>query len=418
MSDLSYLETISNKELLAKCVEHGLPSVPVTDSTRAVIIRRLRATILGSPLNKRKSAVSATKQQAAAPRRETIHGSKVTPAAENVRRTAGKSPSRLASSSISTNNNNSNSKQNERSRRTVAYGLDNTSDSGRSVQTTTTVSDVGSQSEDDDYYVVDSPGAARYSNLQPASPKRDDLRRSLSLTKSGVLTTSYTREVEQPHYDRQEEDIPKSHNYERAPLNTLPSYVPRIDPPYRRPMNLDLAALSRTQNVQTQLNSTSYQEDVGYSQSQPIRSPRNTFSGSAKPFGVAAASQPRQRQSGPTVGFRQPLQPRTPMNTLYPTLNQFFDQPDNNAQPMETESESEAEEEPQLRSSHLSHLRSSPLARPPLPSRQKQAQVAPMAQFRELFRSLDRQYHLKFYFLLCVTVMVATMIYVALSPAV
>ncbi|XP_017139755.1 LEM domain-containing protein Bocksbeutel [Drosophila miranda] len=399
MSDLSYLDTLSEKELLAKCLEHGLPGIPVTDSTRNVIIRRLRATILGLPLNKGKTAASAKKKTA--PRRETIHGSKVTPAAENVGRTAGKSPSRSGNSSFSSNNNNNQSAHS--GRRTIAYGLDNISVSGRSVETTTTVSDVGSQSEDDDFHVVDSP--VRYSNLPQMPPNRKDV----SLSKSGVLTTSYTREVEQPLDERQEQDIPKSHNYERAPLNTFPSYVPRLEQPYRRPMYLDLNALSKTQNVQTQLNSISYQEDAG---------PRNTFSGSAKPFGEVAATQPRQLQSGSTTGFRQPLQPRTSKNTLYPTLNQFYDQPDNNAHPMETDSESEAEEEPQLRGSHLSRARSSPLARPTLSAKQKPGQVSPMTHFRELYRSLDRQYHLKLYFLLCVSVMVVTMLYVVLTPAV
>lgn len=43
MPDLSYLDTLSNKELHQKWLERGLPNIPVTDSSRQVILRRLRA---------------------------------------------------------------------------------------------------------------------------------------------------------------------------------------------------------------------------------------------------------------------------------------------------------------------------------------------------------------------------------------
>ncbi|XP_016949994.1 LEM domain-containing protein Bocksbeutel [Drosophila biarmipes] len=398
MSDTAYLDSLSNKELLAKCLQLGLPGVPVTDSTRSVIIRRLKAAITGTPLNNSKSS-----SKKPTPRRETVHGSEVsTPTSEPVRRWAGRSAARSDGSKIS-----------EQSRRTIAYGLDNTSTSGRSVQTTTTVSDVGSQSEDDDFYVVDSPGS-RYHQDQKN-------RRSVSLTKSGVLTTSYTREVDQPLYEQ--EDIPSSYTYERpkvpaAPLHTLPTYEPRIEPStYRR---TDLG-FSRPMLTQSNLNSTSYQEAPGFNPSLSPVSPRNTFSGSARPFSGPAPAPVRQRTSvaasGHNLARGRLLQPTTAVNSLYPQLNQFYDQPDNAGEPMETESESEAEEAP-IRSSHFAARRSSPLARPQVrkPLVRQQDQVSPMAQFRALMVSLDQKYNLKFYFILVVTVMVATMIYVVMTP--
>ncbi|XP_017117499.1 LEM domain-containing protein Bocksbeutel [Drosophila elegans] len=405
MSDLAYLDTLSNKELLAKCLEHGLPGVPVTGSTRNVIVRRLKAAISGTPLNKSKSAIKKS-----TPRRETVHGSQMAaPTSEPVRRTLGRSAGRI---------NSSGSQITEQGRRTIAYGLDNTSISGRSVQTTTTVSDVGSQSEDDDYYMVDAP-VVRFHAKQ--TPPREDkqLRRSVSLTKSGVLTTSYTREVEQPQYEQ--EDIPRSHTYERprvpaAPLHSLPTYEPRIESPtYRR---TDLG-FSRPLLTQTNLNSTSYQEASGFNPSLSPVSPRNTFSGSARPFGGPAPVPvlPRQRQTVTAGGHNLArgllVQPTTSVNTLYPQLNQFYDQPDNAGEPMDTESESEVEEAP-IRRSHIPKTRSSPLARKPLLRHQNQ--VSPMSQFRALVVSLDQKYNLKFYFILVVTVMLATMVYVVLTP--
>lgn len=397
MSDLSYLDTLGNKELLAKCLEHGLPGVPVTDSTRSVIIRRLKAKITGVPLNKSKSA-----SKKAIPRRETVHGSQVTtPTSEPVRRTPGKSAGRTSSN---------NNKISEQSRRTIAYGLDNTSISGRSVQTTTTVSDMSSQSEDDDSYMVDSP--------MPNYSKDQQPRRYVSLAKSGVLTTSYTREVDQPLYEQ--EDIPRSYTYERphvpaATLHALPTYEPRIEPSTYRPTDL---GFSRPLLTQTNLNSTSYEESSTYNPKLSPISPRNTFSGSAGPFGgPAPAPAPiRQRQSVPVSGSNlargRLLQPTTAVNTLYPQLNEFYDQPNDAGEPMETESESEVEEVPI--NSHFQKNRFSPLARKPLVRHHDQ--VSPMAQFRALAVSLDQKYNLKFYLILVVSVMLATMVYVVLTP--
>ncbi|KAH8247606.1 hypothetical protein KR038_006848 [Drosophila bunnanda] len=401
MDDLAFLEQLSNKDLLKKCKELGLPVVPVTDSTRSVIIRRLRSAISGIPLNKSKSAGKS------APRRETVHGSQVSaPTAEPVRRTAG---TKVNNSSL---------------RRTIAYAPDNTSVSGRSVETTTTVSDVGSQSEDDDYFMVDSPRVG-YAHANQTLPKDDrSVKRSVSLTKSGVLTTSYTREVDQPHYERekQDDDIPNSYTYERphvpaAPRHTLPTYEPRIEPSSYKRSEL---GFSRPLLTQTQLNSTSYQESE-YNPSRSPVLPRNTFSGSAQPFGHTAPppALPRQRQtvgaSGSGFVRGSLLQPTTTLNTLYPQLNEFYDQPDNAAEPMEVDSESEEEVEVSpIRSSQLSRPRFSPQVRKPLVRAQDQA--SPMSQFRQLLVSLDQRYHIKLYFYVVLVAMLASFIYVIVTP--
>lgn len=394
--------------------------MPVTDSTRSVIIRRLHSAITGIPLNKSKSGGKKT-----TPRRETVHGSQVAakPTAEPVRRTAGRSPGREGNRTAT--------KISENSRRTIAYGLDNTSLSGRSVETTTTVSDVGSQSEDDDYFMVDSPGV-RYSHATQTPPKEDRPRqRSVSLTKSGVLTTSYTREVDQPQYEREqdEDDIPNSYTYERphvpaAPRHTLPTYEPRIKPSSYKRSEL---GFSRPLLTQSQLNSTSYKES-NYSPTRSPILPRNTFTGSAQPFGhtaaAAAPALPRQRQTaaGSGLGFVRGslLQPTTTVNTLYPQLNQFYDQPDNAGEPMDIESDSEEEEEEitPIRSSQLSRSRPSPLARPQVrkPLARAQDPVSPMAQFRQLLISLDQRYHIKLYFYVVLAAMLASFIYVIVTP--
>ncbi|XP_034484819.1 LEM domain-containing protein Bocksbeutel [Drosophila innubila] len=420
MSDLSYLDTISNKELHDKCLQYGLPNIPVTDSSRQVILRRLRATILGVPLNKSKNATSAAKKT---PRRETIHSSKATPSTEmnaNNNRVAGKSPSR--------NNNNN-------TRRTIAaaapdiyYPLENSS--VRSMQTTTTVSDVGSQSEDDDYCMNKSP-SFKYSNAGQREDERQ--RRSVSLTKSGVLTTSYTREVNQPHYE-DKDDQPQSHTYQRphvAPSHALPSYEPRVERTYS-------SGLPRQHLTQSLLNSTSYYEDTPDYNEQPIPQ-RSTYNGSAAPFNTGSAPNAtiRQRQTIGDSGFARGrlIQPTYQANTLYPQLNEFYDQRTNNDEPMDldTDSEPEADIHQQqqrsygntVESPYLSTFsrqlnagkRSSPLSRPqPRQTLAKADQDSPREQFRLMLRTLDQKYHLKFYFFLMIAVVLTTLVYVVLTP--
>lgn len=74
------LESLSNKELRAKCMEYGLPNVPVTDSSRKLMIRRLAAAMLSGPKdNSSSSGTSVTPSKPGkerSQRRETMHVSK------------------------------------------------------------------------------------------------------------------------------------------------------------------------------------------------------------------------------------------------------------------------------------------------------------------------------------------------------
>ncbi|XP_004526052.1 otefin [Ceratitis capitata] len=67
MSEIDNLESLSNADLRKQCIKHGLPNVPITDSSRHILIKKLRATLSGSPASQSKKT----------PRRETIHVSKV-----------------------------------------------------------------------------------------------------------------------------------------------------------------------------------------------------------------------------------------------------------------------------------------------------------------------------------------------------
>ncbi|XP_014092650.3 otefin [Bactrocera oleae] len=68
MSEIENLESLSNADLRKQCIKHGLPNVPITDSSRNILIKKLRASLSGSPQTKK------------TPRRETIHVSKTTEA--------------------------------------------------------------------------------------------------------------------------------------------------------------------------------------------------------------------------------------------------------------------------------------------------------------------------------------------------
>lgn len=112
---MAALEALNNKELRQKCIEYGMPNVPVTDSSRKILIRRLEAAMSGKPI-----ATTPAKSN----RRETMHVSK---------------PSEVASSPKITINNNNATKtataaSSRPSRRTIAVPE-------RHVATTTTVSE-------------------------------------------------------------------------------------------------------------------------------------------------------------------------------------------------------------------------------------------------------------------------------------
>lgn len=72
MSEVDNLESLSNADLRKQCIKHGLPNVPITDSSRNILIKKLRASLSGSPGSQTKKT----------PRRETIHVSKTTETVE------------------------------------------------------------------------------------------------------------------------------------------------------------------------------------------------------------------------------------------------------------------------------------------------------------------------------------------------
>lgn len=68
MADSDNLDALSNAELRAQMVAQGLPNIPVTDSSRKVLVQRLRASLGGnSPL-----PAAAASPKKAARRRETL----------------------------------------------------------------------------------------------------------------------------------------------------------------------------------------------------------------------------------------------------------------------------------------------------------------------------------------------------------
>lgn len=82
------LESLDNTTLRQKCMQYGLPNVPVTDSSRKVLIKRLRVSMGGGG--------KATKPREATPKKplalNTTVSEKVTPRKTQVRRTIAAEP--------------------------------------------------------------------------------------------------------------------------------------------------------------------------------------------------------------------------------------------------------------------------------------------------------------------------------------
>lgn len=165
---MAELEALSNKELKQKCVQYGMPNVPVTDSSRKILIRRLEAAMSSKP-----AANTPTKTN----RRETLHVSK---------------PSEVASSpKITTNINNATKQASRPSRRTIAA-------TERHVTTTTTVSepeysDVSPDRVEQKPVKTKTPEKAP--TLYPKLPAKEPSPKPQLLSKTGVVTTSYVQET-------------------------------------------------------------------------------------------------------------------------------------------------------------------------------------------------------------------------------
>ncbi|XP_065355270.1 otefin [Calliphora vicina] len=171
---MAALEALNNKELRQKCIEYGMPNVPVTDSSRKILIRRLEAAMSGKPV-----ATTPAKSN----RRETMHVSK---------------PSEVASSPKITINNNNATKtataaSNRPSRRTIAVPE-------RHVATTTTVSepeysDVSPDRVEPEPIRVKTKTPEKPPTLYPKLPAKEPSPKPQHLSKTGVVTTSYMQET-------------------------------------------------------------------------------------------------------------------------------------------------------------------------------------------------------------------------------
>ncbi|EDW85759.2 uncharacterized protein Dwil_GK23240 [Drosophila willistoni] len=70
MADMDDLDILSNAELRAKMVSQGLPNIPVTDSSRKVLVKRLRASLSGVAPGSPSSAAASPKKSSN--RRDTM----------------------------------------------------------------------------------------------------------------------------------------------------------------------------------------------------------------------------------------------------------------------------------------------------------------------------------------------------------
>ncbi|KAL9890769.1 otefin-like [Glossina fuscipes] len=162
------LEKLNNKELRKMCVEHQLPNVPVTDTSRKVLIKRLEAAISGKPYATDKDV-----------NRRTIHVS---------------TPAEVASSNIVSEDSSASSMKtgnNRPTRHTMAV-------SERIVSTTTTVSDPESSDVSPDRVskqVYDKMQTPVKENLYPKLPTKEPSPKPVMLSKTNVVTTSFIQEA-------------------------------------------------------------------------------------------------------------------------------------------------------------------------------------------------------------------------------
>ncbi|XP_013099586.2 otefin [Stomoxys calcitrans] len=216
---MAALESLSNKELRQKCIEYGMPNVPVTDSSRKILIRRLEAAMSGKPATPNKTN-----------RRETMHVSKPSQMA---------SSAKIDNAAVNINNNTTAASKptaaNRPSRRTIAATTE------RHVTTTTTVSEPEysdvSPDRGDEFPMMLPPKTKtpEKPTLYPKLPTKEPSPKPQVLSKTGVVTTSYVKEsninktyaAPEDDIDSTEEDIlePVKKTLSNPPVYTS-SYVP------------------------------------------------------------------------------------------------------------------------------------------------------------------------------------------------
>ncbi|XP_055920288.1 otefin-like [Eupeodes corollae] len=195
MSD-DNLESLDNASLRKKCLEFGLPNVPITDTSRKLLIRKLRVAMNGEVDDKKKN------------RRETIHVTKIPSLVEsNVNAVVEDAPKRppsrinrrtIAATSVTSTVDDTSLPESSRPepiterRRSVRAQAETEAPAPVIAvsQKRKTAAVLAEEDEDDDDVIL--LEAAEQSEREIIIPRG---RRSVSLSKTGVVTTSYSQET-------------------------------------------------------------------------------------------------------------------------------------------------------------------------------------------------------------------------------
>ncbi|KAH8254861.1 hypothetical protein KR032_012495 [Drosophila birchii] len=252
MADVDDLDTLSNAELRAKMLAQGLPNIPVTDSSRKVLVKRLRASIGGqaSPAaaaspkksNRRETLAPSAAPAAASTPVDKLDGNKVAPATK-ARRTIAAAEA----------------KETERRRpeEPVARKPTSTTSAAPVIQTrrTSTSSSAAPEKKEAERPAPKKPEPIAE---EPAASKRTNYHENTLEVNSLIILESDEEEdeqlaeaadlVERQYAAREKLSKPTSssvsstYDYSRKPSSTLvdpprrPAYeVPAVDPP-RRPV--------------------------------------------------------------------------------------------------------------------------------------------------------------------------------------
>ncbi|XP_017025345.1 otefin [Drosophila kikkawai] len=250
MADVDDLDALSNAELRAKMLAQGLPNIPVTDSSRKVLVKRLRASIGGqaSPAaaaspkksNRRETLAPSAAPAAASTPVDKLDGNKVAPATK-ARRTITAAEAKEA--------------ERRRPEEPVARKPTSTTSAAPAIQTRRTSTSSSTVSEKKE---VERPAKKPEPIAEePAASKRTNYHENTLEVNSLIVLESDEEEdeqlaqaadlVEQQYAAREKLSKPTSsvsstYDYHRKPSSTLvdpprrPAYeASAVDPP-RRPV--------------------------------------------------------------------------------------------------------------------------------------------------------------------------------------
>lgn len=225
------LESLDNKTLRAKCLEYGLPNVPITDTSKKLLIRKLRAAMDGTTTDKGKSV-----------RRETIHVTQATSSPKH------STPKKDTPKKIITNNRRTiaaTPREEEVPVRAPAFVPEPVTQRRRSsrgtpvehiipitVQSKPTSQPIIEENDfDDDFILIDDDTPEMYSAPAPMTSYRKS--RSPSLGKSAIITTSYKKEIPLPQKTIPENDSESDEDLPPSPIGrskiqeyTSKSFIP------------------------------------------------------------------------------------------------------------------------------------------------------------------------------------------------